>query len=169
MLVTPKNYWWNFNLDNNFVKMCLYKACSYKIRRTQRKIPVPESLFNKWVKAFNLKKRLWDKYFPVIFTKFLRKSFFIKHLQWLPLVTSESKNWVMSFELSGNLRHMNLIRNFQEYIWNAWDYWWVRDWLIKVKILTAGLEKKAIKLFVEKLISLHFVNLYFNLLVSVVR
>ena len=45
-------------------------------------------LFNKVAAlgpATLLKKRLWHRYFPTNFAKFLRTPFFTKHLRWLPL------------------------------------------------------------------------------------
>ena len=35
-----------------------------------------------------IKKRLWNRCFPVNFVKFLRKPFFIEHLWWLLLILS---------------------------------------------------------------------------------
>ena len=37
-----------------------------------------------------LRKRLWHRFFPVIFIKFLRTSFFIEHLSWVLLKNSFS-------------------------------------------------------------------------------
>ena len=52
------------------------------------KTPEPESFFNKVagpMPASLLKKRLWHRYFPVNFVKFLRTSFLTEHLWWLLL------------------------------------------------------------------------------------
>ena len=47
-----------------------------------------QSLFFNEVAALRLatlsKKRLWHRYFPVSFAKFLRTSFLTEHLRWLP-------------------------------------------------------------------------------------
>ena len=40
-----------------------------------------------------LKKRFWHRCFPVNISKFLRTSFFIEHLQWLPLIKLELSLW----------------------------------------------------------------------------
>ena len=47
------------------------KGCSQKFHKIHRKATVPESLFLKTL----LKKRLWHKYFPVNFVKFLKTPF----------------------------------------------------------------------------------------------
>ena len=54
------------------------KGCSQKFHKIHRKIPVPESLFNKIAglrPTILLKKRLWQKRFPVNFANFLRTPF----------------------------------------------------------------------------------------------
>ena len=59
----------------------------YSIFNIQRKTPVFESLFNTVAKACNfIKKRHQHRCFPVNIVKFLRKAFFIEHLQWLLLI-----------------------------------------------------------------------------------
>ena len=40
-----------------------------------------------------LKKRLWDRCFPVNFAKFLRTPFFLEHLRWLLLCNSTEYEW----------------------------------------------------------------------------
>ena len=40
---------------------------------------------NTWARASFLKKRLWHRYFPVYFAKFLRTPCIIEHLWWLLL------------------------------------------------------------------------------------
>ena len=54
--------------------------CSLKFRKTHRKTLVPESQ-----PATLLKKRLWDRCFPVNFARFLRTPFLTEHLWWLLL------------------------------------------------------------------------------------
>ena len=44
-----------------------------------------------------LKKRLWHRYFPVDFVKFLRTPFFIEHLWWLVLDIPEITGIVIAF------------------------------------------------------------------------
>ena len=64
------------------------KMCSWKFHKIRRKTPVPETFFNKVASlrpATLLKKRLWQKSFPVSFVKFLRTNFIIEHLWWLLL------------------------------------------------------------------------------------
>ena len=49
---------------------------------------MPESLFNKVAglrPVTLLKKKLWHRYFPVNFAKFLRAPFLTEHLRWLSL------------------------------------------------------------------------------------
>ena len=42
-----------------------------------------------WITATLLKKRLWHRYLPVNFEKFLRTPFFTEHLRWLPLKSKD--------------------------------------------------------------------------------
>ena len=52
-------------------------------------------LFNKVAglrPATLLKKRLWHRYFPVNFARFLRTPFFTEHLRWLPLKVLTEKH-----------------------------------------------------------------------------
>ena len=66
------------------------KMCSWKFHKIHRKTPVPETFYNKVAglrpetllkkdsglrPATLLKKRLWYRYFPVTFVKFLRTPF----------------------------------------------------------------------------------------------
>ena len=63
-------------------RRCSVKKVFLEIHKIHRKTPVPETLFSL------LKKRLWNRCFPVNFTKFLRTPCLTKHLRWLLLVTS---------------------------------------------------------------------------------
>ena len=47
-----------------------------------------------------LKKRLWHRYFPVKFVKFLKTPFFIEHLWWLVLNAVLVNLWKKVVELS---------------------------------------------------------------------
>ena len=54
-----------------------------------------------WAEASNFikkEKRLWPKFFPVNFVKFLRITFFTEHLRWLilqlPLIFFNGVNWL---------------------------------------------------------------------------
>ena len=67
---------------------CYVQNLLLKISQIHRKIPVPESLFNKVAgmrPTTLLKKRFWHRYFPVNFAEFLRKPLLTKPLLW-PLV-----------------------------------------------------------------------------------
>ena len=67
----------------------LWKRCSWKLRKINRKTPVLESFFNKvagfWPVTLR-KKRLQHRCFPVNFANFLRTFFFKEHLRWLLFV-----------------------------------------------------------------------------------
>ena len=57
------------------------KRCSKKFCKIHMKAPVPESFFWWSCKACNfIKKRLWQRCFPVNFAKFLRTPFVTEHL-----------------------------------------------------------------------------------------
>ena len=47
-----------------------------------------------------LKKRLWHRYFPVHFVKFLRTPFFMEHLWWLLLTISPYWTWALAGDKS---------------------------------------------------------------------
>ena len=63
------------------VRRCSVKKVFLKISQNSQELPVPESFFN----AILLKKRLWHRFFPVNYAKFLRTPFFTEHLRWLLL------------------------------------------------------------------------------------
>ena len=63
------------------VRRCSVKKVFLKISQNSQELPVPESFFN----ALFLKKRLWHRFFPVNYVKFLRTPFFTQHLRWLLL------------------------------------------------------------------------------------
>ena len=64
-------------------RRCSVKKCSSRFQKIRRKIPVPESLFDKTADlrhATLLKKRRWNRCFPVNFEKFLRAPFLTEHI-----------------------------------------------------------------------------------------
>ena len=73
------------------------KRCSWKFRKTHRKTPVSESLFNTVAglrPATLLKKRFWHRYVPENFAKFLRTPF-LQNTSWQLLL-----NWLILREQS---------------------------------------------------------------------
>ena len=71
---------WTSHPPEAVSRRCSLKTCSYKFRKIHRKKSLPEP-----EPATLLKKKLWHRYFPVNFAKFLKTPFFIEHLWWLLL------------------------------------------------------------------------------------
>ena len=91
MIIFPSspsvNYILSFMKTSEYVaQRCSVEKVFLEIRKIHRKSPVPESLFNEVADHRTetwLKKRLWHRYFPVNFAKFLRKPFLTERLLWL--------------------------------------------------------------------------------------
>ena len=87
------------NSQKQSSKGVLLKRRSWNFHKIHRKTPVPESLFSKVAglrTATSLKKRLWHRWFPANFVKFLRTPFFTEHLCW-QLLNSATRNIKMTF------------------------------------------------------------------------
>ena len=61
---------------------------------------------------FLLKKRLWHRYFPVNFGKFLRRYFLTEHLRWLLLYVAF---FYLEVATRGVLLRKGVLRNFQKF------------------------------------------------------
>ena len=72
---------------------CLYKKGNKGYNRSTIWSCSVEKVFSEILQKSRpptlLKDRLWHRCFPVNFAKFLRKSFFTEHLQWLLLIHTE--------------------------------------------------------------------------------
>ena len=75
----------DFILTGAVARKCSVKKVFLNILRISQKNTCARDPFIIKLHAEAWKKRLWHKYFPVNFVKFLRKTFFIKHLWWLLL------------------------------------------------------------------------------------
>ena len=81
------------------------KGVLKNFEKIHRKTPVPES-------HFLLKKRLWHRYFPVNFGKFLRRYFLTEHLRWLLLYVAF---FYLEVATRGVLLRKGVLRNFQKF------------------------------------------------------
>ena len=101
-----------FNFQKQSFADVLQNRCSWKFRKFHRKTLVSESPFNKvaGLEACDfVKKRLWHKYFPVKFAKFLRTPFFTEHFRWLLLNFNRFYFFNEAFRFSLKIKSGNYI------------------------------------------------------------
>ena len=78
------------------VRRCSVKKVLLEMSQNSQGNTCASLFFNKVAdlkSATLLKKRLWDRCFPVNFAKFLRTPFLIEHLLWLLLNFLKAKTW----------------------------------------------------------------------------
>ena len=78
------------------VRSCSVKEVFLEISQNSQKNTCVRASFLIKLLAWGLKKRLWQRCFPVNFVKFLRTLFFTEHLWWLLLFITSSE-WYYSW------------------------------------------------------------------------